>query len=119
MLLVSLVPDLLRKHRIADFGGNVYMLYVAEMTQNFRLLLLIYTPEQAEKCKVTVCNLQFLRIAHYGKKPLIAFGRLGKSPTPISCEWLSSEIAISCQPQLKFSKSHPITLLTVSQISSQ
>jgi hypothetical protein len=40
-----LPPDLLEEHRIADFGENVYMLYVAEMVQDFMLLLLIYTFE--------------------------------------------------------------------------
>ncbi len=54
-------------HKIAVLGKDVYILYVAEMAPDSRFLLLIYTPEQAEKCKVTGCNLHFLRIAHYGK----------------------------------------------------
>jgi hypothetical protein len=39
VLLVILVPDLLAVQRIAFFGGNVHILYMTEMTQNFRLLL--------------------------------------------------------------------------------
>jgi hypothetical protein len=34
-----LSTNLLREHRIADFGENVHILYVAEMGQNFRFLL--------------------------------------------------------------------------------
>jgi hypothetical protein len=46
-------------HKIAVLGKDVYILYVVEMARNSGLLLLIYTPEQAEKCKVTICNLLF------------------------------------------------------------
>ena len=33
------------EHRIADFGENVHILYVIEMAQNFRFLLLLWTFE--------------------------------------------------------------------------
>jgi hypothetical protein len=36
VLLVNLVPNLLAVQRIAFFGGNVHILYVAEMAQNSR-----------------------------------------------------------------------------------
>jgi hypothetical protein len=36
---VNFSPDLLRGQRIAVFGENVHMLYVAEMTRNSGLLL--------------------------------------------------------------------------------
>jgi hypothetical protein len=62
-----LLSILLAVHRIAFFGGNVHILYVAEMAQNFRFLLLTYNLGNPEKGKVTGCNLHFLRIAHYGK----------------------------------------------------
>jgi hypothetical protein len=39
VLLVISVPVLFAVQRIADFGGNVYMLYMAEIAQNFRFLL--------------------------------------------------------------------------------
>jgi hypothetical protein len=68
VLLIILVPDLLAVQRIAFFDGNVHILYVAEMVQNSRfLLLLMLTSGDPEKCKVTGCNLHFSRIAHYGK----------------------------------------------------
>jgi hypothetical protein len=38
---INFSPDLARVHRIAFFGGDVYILYVAEMAQNFRFLLLV------------------------------------------------------------------------------
>jgi hypothetical protein len=53
--------------RINHLGENVYILYVAEMAPNFRLLLLIYTLGNPGKRKISGCNLHFLRIAHYGK----------------------------------------------------
>jgi hypothetical protein len=34
---VNLVPDFLRNQRVAFLGENVNILYMAEMTQNFRL----------------------------------------------------------------------------------
>ena len=36
-------PDLWKVHRIAFFGRNVYILYVAEMAQNFRFLLFLWS----------------------------------------------------------------------------
>jgi hypothetical protein len=62
------VPVLFAVQRIADFGGNVYMLYMAEIAQNFRFLLLLLTPEHLKKCKVSRCNMQFGEIPQYGKK---------------------------------------------------
>jgi hypothetical protein len=41
--LVNLVPDLLAVQRIAFFGENVHILYVAELAQNCMFLLLICT----------------------------------------------------------------------------
>jgi hypothetical protein len=41
MFWINLAPDSLRVHRIALLGGNVHMLYVAEMAQNSRFLLLL------------------------------------------------------------------------------
>jgi hypothetical protein len=38
VLLVNLVPDLLAVQRIAHYGENVYILYVAEMDQYSRFL---------------------------------------------------------------------------------
>jgi hypothetical protein len=67
VLLVNLVPDLLRVHRIAFFGGNVYILYVSKIALDSSVLLLINTLGNPEKRKVTICNLHFSRIAHYGK----------------------------------------------------
>jgi hypothetical protein len=54
-------------HKIAVLGKDVHILYVAEMAHDCMFLLLIYTLSNPEKRKVTICNLQFLRIAHYGK----------------------------------------------------
>jgi hypothetical protein len=45
-------------HKIAVFGENVHMLYVAEMARNSGLLLLTYTLGNPQKFKVTICNLQ-------------------------------------------------------------
>ena len=67
MLLVILVPDLLAVQRIAFFGGNVHILYIAEMAQDCMLLLLIYTPGHPEKVMISRCNLQFGEIQDYGK----------------------------------------------------
>ncbi len=39
MFLVNLPPDLSRIQRIAFFGENVYMLYMAEMAQDCMFLL--------------------------------------------------------------------------------
>ena len=61
------VPNVLAVQRIADFGENVHILYVAEMARDCMLLLLIYTLANPGKRNVTGCNLHFLRIAHYGK----------------------------------------------------
>jgi hypothetical protein len=44
MLLVIWVPNLRAVQRIAFLGGNVHILYVAEMAQNFRFLLLCGFP---------------------------------------------------------------------------
>ena len=63
MLLVNLVPDLLAVQRIAFFGGNVHILYVAEMAQDCIILLLIYTPGHPEKVQITSCNRKFLKAA--------------------------------------------------------
>jgi hypothetical protein len=49
VLLVVLVPDLLAVQRIAFFEENVHILYMAEMAQNFRLLLLTYTLNHPKK----------------------------------------------------------------------
>jgi hypothetical protein len=68
VLLVDLVPNLLAVQRIAFFRENVHILYMTEMAQNSRFLLLMLSPGYPEKCKVTGCNLHFLRIAPYGKK---------------------------------------------------
>jgi hypothetical protein len=54
VLLVSLVPDLLRKHRIADFGGNVYILYVPEIAQDCMLLLRLWTFENSKFARLAV-----------------------------------------------------------------
>jgi hypothetical protein len=58
VLLVDLVPNLLSVQRIALFEENVHILYMSEMTQNFRLLLLTYNLGKPEKGKVTGCNVQ-------------------------------------------------------------
>ncbi len=54
-------PDLLRVQRIADFGGNVYILYVAEMALNCMILLFLWRFESSKfagiadvTCKGTV-----------------------------------------------------------------
>jgi hypothetical protein len=44
-----LSPDLWRIGRIADFDGNVHILYVAEMAWDSRFLVRICTPERPEK----------------------------------------------------------------------
>ena len=67
MFLNYLPPDLLREHRIADFGGNVYILYVAEMPRDSRFLLLTCNLGYPEKRNITICNLQFGRIEGYDK----------------------------------------------------
>jgi hypothetical protein len=61
VLLVYLAPNLLTEQRIAFFGENVYILYVTEMTQNFRVLLLICTPEHPEKVLISICRTKPLR----------------------------------------------------------
>jgi hypothetical protein len=58
LLWFNLSTDSLRVQRIADFGENVYILYVAEMAPNCMLLLLIYTLADPEKRNITICNLQ-------------------------------------------------------------
>ena len=68
MLLVIWVPNLLAVQRIAFLGGNVHILYVAEMAPNCMLLLLIYTLEQAQKVMISRCNVQFVGFEGYGKK---------------------------------------------------
>ena len=68
MLLVILVPSLLAVQRIALFGENVHILYVSKIALDSSVLLLMLTPDYTEKGKVTRCNMQFLEIAHYGKK---------------------------------------------------
>jgi hypothetical protein len=65
-------------HKIAVLGEDVYILYVGEIAHDSRFLLLIYSLDNPEKRKVSGCNLHFLRIAHYGKKPSI----LGRGTRP-------------------------------------
>ncbi len=67
MLLVNLVPNLLAVQRIAFFGGNVHILYVAEMAQNSRVLLLMWRSEHPEKGKISRCIVQFGEIQGYGR----------------------------------------------------
>ena len=69
MLLVILVPDLVVAQRIAFFGENVHILYVSEMDQNSRFLLLTCTPEHPQKVMISRCNMQFGQIEAYGKYP--------------------------------------------------
>jgi len=58
MLLVNLSTDLLRAHRIAFFGENVYILYVARLAQDctFLLLLIMERPKNFRLADV-LCNL--------------------------------------------------------------
>jgi len=55
---VDLVPDLLAVQRIAFFGGNVHLLYVAEMAQNSKLLLFLLTLEGPKNLRLPdeYCN---------------------------------------------------------------
>jgi hypothetical protein len=69
---VNLVPDLLAAQRIALFEENVHILYVAEMTQNFRLLLYLLTFEKPKNLRlpdVTFNKIEFDPTIAYGKKP--------------------------------------------------
>ena len=45
-------------HKIAVLGEDVHILYVAEMAQNFRFLLLIDTLSNLGKRNITIYNLQ-------------------------------------------------------------
>jgi hypothetical protein len=49
VLLVNLLPELFAAQRIAFFGRNVYILYVLEIAQNFRFLLLFCKLSEAGK----------------------------------------------------------------------
>jgi hypothetical protein len=72
VLLVILVPDLVAVERIADFGGNVYMLYVAEMALDCIILLYLLTferPKNFRLANVTFNKIEFDPTHDYGKKP--------------------------------------------------
>jgi hypothetical protein len=58
VLFVILVPGLLAVQRISFFGENVHILYVAEMAQNFRFLLLMESPWIFN---ITNCNRKKIR----------------------------------------------------------
>jgi len=49
---VNLSPDLLRVHRIADFGENVHILYVAEMALDTMFLLGLLTFERPKFARI-------------------------------------------------------------------
>ena len=50
---VNLVPNLLTVHRIAFFGENVYILYVAEMAQDSGLAAMILELSGTERGQVS------------------------------------------------------------------
>jgi hypothetical protein len=58
MLLVIWVPNLRAVQRIAFLGGNVHILYVAEMAQNFRFLLYLLSLEKPKNLRLAdvLCN---------------------------------------------------------------
>ena len=61
-------PDLLKVRRIALFGENVHILYVAELAQNCMFLLLCGFPlGNPEKVLIRICKLQFLKGAKFAK----------------------------------------------------
>jgi hypothetical protein len=72
LFAVNLSTDLLRVQRIALFGENVHILYVAEMARNSGLLLYLLTFERQKNLRlanVTFNKIEFDPTHDYGKKP--------------------------------------------------
>jgi hypothetical protein len=69
---VNLSTDLMRVHRIADFGRNVNILYEPFKGRDYRFLLYLLTFERQKNLRladVTFNKIEFDPTHDYGKKP--------------------------------------------------